>query len=95
MDIWDDNASDMEADAALFSSRFKRANPPTTFVRPGDEFVTEIPASRVAPLSMAREDSPAMKEAMARAVQAGREWRESKFYQPGFFGMDAKGPSNG
>jgi hypothetical protein len=31
-------------------------------------------------------DGPAMTAALERAAQRGREWRASRFYQPGFFG---------
>lgn len=67
------------ADSALFSSAFKRANPPkAVMIRPDDEFLTEI---RFSPISVPRDDSPAMKaalEAMDASGRASKAWRTSR-----------------
>ncbi len=69
------------ADTALFSSAFKRANPPrAVMIRPDDEFLTEL---RYAP-TMGATDSPAMRralDAMSEAGRASKAWRESKGQQ--------------
>jgi hypothetical protein len=57
------------ADSALFSSAFKRANPPkAVMIRPDDEFLTELRFAPVTPPT----DSPAMLYWLARMEENGR-----------------------
>jgi hypothetical protein len=61
------------ADSALFSSAFKRANPPqSVMIRSDDEFLFEHPPCKVmAP----REDSPVMRRWLERMDELGRQSR--------------------